>query len=428
MVALISGQDSVIRNMSQAFNQNYEKHLQVLSTVNAVNTYLNFEFPEIVIVDCSDETIPLADLLQTVQAESWLYSFGIIGIFKREHMNEEQLLNQLRDINLLAVYDYNRAAKQLPAVVDIIRENRQLIFQHDLSRKLVRHISASFIIPNDPLLASVYAGLATVSLAQHQLIDSEHRVQLQIVLTELLLNAIEHGNCEITMEEKSSHLESGGSIVELVEEKCLIPAISDRRVHFQWETHDGFTRFRIRDEGKGFDVEQYRDKLIQRGIDSLNGRGILMARKLASRLAYNKKGNKVLLEFPHRQDTQTQAPSGFENEELITASRGDVIFREGETDDHLYYIISGIYVVYHNGEKVGEMTPADIFMGEMSFLLNYTRNATVITERAGRLIRIPRERFVSIIRQYPHYGLFLAKLLARKLANANRIHAEASAS
>ncbi|AFG36483.1 cyclic nucleotide-binding domain-containing protein [Spirochaeta africana] len=428
MVALISGQFDVMDRITDAFGEEPGVSIRVLSDVDAVTAYLNFEFPEIVVIDCTDDSIPLQELLDIVRADSWLHSFGIIGLFDRSRTNEEELLNQLSSINLLAVYDYSRAVQQLPAAIGIIRENRQLIFQHDLSRKLVRHLSASFIIPNDPLLVPVYAGLATVCLAQHGLIGSDNRVQLQIVLTELLLNAIEHGNCEITMEEKSQHLTSGGSIVELVEEKCLVPAVAERRVFFQWETHEGFTRFRIKDEGRGFDVEKYRDKLMQRGIDALNGRGILMARQLASRLAYNKKGNKVLLEFPHSAGNLSSAPSGFANEELITVSRGDVIFREGESDDYLYYIISGTYVVYHDGEKVGVMTPADIFMGEMAFLLNYTRNATVITERAGRLIRIPRERFVRIIRQHPHYGLFLAKLLARKLANANRIHAEASAS
>lgn len=429
MVALISGKQRVITDMQQVLqdSEHGEMKATVLATTDAVIAYLNFEFPEIVIIDCTDDSIHLTDVLKIIHADSWLHSFGIIGLFDRAKTTEADLLNRLSDINVLAVYDYKRAAQQLPAALRIIQENRQLIFQHDLSRKLVKHLSASFEIPNEPLLVPVYAGLATVSLAQHRLINNEHRVQLQIVLTELLLNAIEHGNCEITMEEKSEHLQNGGSIIDLVEEKCLVPAVAERRVHFQWETHEEFTRFHIRDEGKGFDVVSYREKLIERGLDTLNGRGILMARQLASRLAYNKKGNKVLLEYPHNTLENTTAPSGFENEELISASRGDVIFREGQDDDHLYYIISGTYVVYHNREKVGVLTAADIFMGEMSFLLNFTRNATVITERKGRLIKIPRERFVSIIREYPHYSLFLAKLLARKLANANRIHAETSA-
>lgn len=429
MVALISGQTEIIESVQQGFNESTENRdtLRVLSTTDAVTAYLNFELPEIVIIDCSDAHIQLSELITIIQTDSWLHSFGIIGLFDRKQTNEEKLLTELSEINLLAVYDYQRARLQLPLAVDVIRENHQLIFQHDLSRKLVMHVSASFIIQNNPILVPIYAGLATVSLAHHGLIESDRRVQLQIVLTELLLNAIEHGNCEITMEEKAAYLAEGGTTLDLVDEKCMIPAVQERVVHFSWETHDDFTRFRIRDEGKGFDVEAYREKIIRNRIDALNGRGIMMARKLASRLAYNKKGNKVLLEFPHYSGDRGTAPTGFENEEILTVSRGEIVFKEGEQDDYLYYIISGTYVVYHKGEKVGTLSPSDIFMGEMSFLLNYNRNATVMVETGGRLIRIPRERFVGIIRKYPHYGLFLARLLARKLANSNKIHAEHSA-
>ena len=65
------------------------------------------------------------------------------------------------------------------------------------------------------------------------------------------------------------------------------------------------------------------------------------------------------------------------------------------------------------------LTPADIFMGEMSFLLNNRRSATVRAEGEGRLVKIPRKSFVAVIKNYPHYGLFLSKLLARKIARAN---------
>jgi CRP-like cAMP-binding protein len=92
--------------------------------------------------------------------------------------------------------------------------------------------------------------------------------------------------------------------------------------------------------------------------------------------------------------------------------KGDIIFRQGDISDYIYYISSGQYSVYHNDTVVGVMTPADIFMGEMSFLLNNHRSATVIAETDGKIIKISRKSFVQSIRSYPQYGLFLSKLLA----------------
>ena len=53
------------------------------------------------------------------------------------------------------------------------------------------------------------------------------------------------------------------------------------------------------------------------------------------------------------------------------------------------------------------MSPADIFMGEMSFLLNNTRSAMVRAESQGKLVKISRKAFVAVVKEYPHYGIFL---------------------
>ena len=55
----------------------------------------------------------------------------------------------------------------------------------------------------------------------------------------------------------------------------------------------------------------------------------------------------------------------------------------------------------------------------MSFLLNNRRSATVRAEIDGKLLKISRKSFVTVIKEFPHYGIFLSKLLARKLVRAN---------
>jgi CRP-like cAMP-binding protein len=58
-------------------------------------------------------------------------------------------------------------------------------------------------------------------------------------------------------------------------------------------------------------------------------------------------------------------------------------------------------------------------MGEMSFLLNQRRSASVRADTPGKLILLTRKTFVSVIREYPHYGIFLSKLLAKRLVRSN---------
>ena len=98
---------------------------------------------------------------------------------------------------------------------------------------------------------------------------------------------------------------------------------------------------------------------------------------------------------------------------------GQYICSEGEESDYLYYIVSGMLYVYSKGKLVSALSPDDIFMGEMSFLLSNKRSATVVSKGKSVLIRISKQDFVNLIRDNPHYGIFLARLLAQRLARLN---------
>ena len=381
--------------------------------------FLNFDLPELIVINFSDPEIDLDMLAEKIRSDSWLHNFGIIGIYDRKLMKEEQILTRVKDVNVLSMLDKSKILSHLVKVLDIIERNRQIIFHMELADKLVDRATGSFSIANDPLDASVYAGIAATTLFQRRFIDSEEKVQLQVALSELILNGIEHGNCKISYGEKSELLSSGGSMIDLIFEKCQDEKIAAKRVLFEWEIGQDSTRFVIRDEGDGFDVEKYKDVLRESQPDALHGRGILMARMLAEKLYYNTSGNTVVIVIKHKSTVPKNTPDGFSQEEVLFAKKGDIIFQQGEDSDFLYYISSGTYSVFSGRKVVGKLTPADIFMGEMSFLLSNQRSATVKADKNGKLVKISRQTFISVIKSYPHYGLFLSKLLARKLVRAN---------
>ncbi len=381
--------------------------------------FLNFDLPEIVIVNFSDSKIDIASIIEEVRNDAWLHNFGIVGLYNAEQRNEEALLDELKNVNILALLNFNRIRSHITRSVQIIDENRQIIFQSELSSRLFERASGSFILENDVLASSIYASIAATTLSQRGYINSDTKMHIQLALAELLINAIEHGNCGITYEEKSQFLEDGLSVVDLVQEKCKNPAIAAKKVSFEYDIRPEATRFVIRDGGNGFDVMALSEKLKIEGEMSLHGRGIRMAAALASKLSYNRKGNEVSVTFPHDKVVTRDTPAGFTDQEEVTVKKDDIIFRDGEMSNFLYYISSGTYSVFHNSQHIGMITPTDIFMGEMSFLLNNRRSATVRAEGPGKLIKISRKAFVTVIKEFPHYGIFLSKLLARKLVRAN---------
>jgi hypothetical protein len=393
--------------------------LHYATTPAMVKEVLNYNLPEIVVINLTDDGLNFNEVFNQIKEDLWLHTFGIIALHNKDFIDEREAAEKLKDFNVLAFLDYSKIEKYLVDYVRIIDANQQIIFQFDLADKLSGIISGSFIIGNDLAAIPVYTSLTLSTLFQHGFINGDRRMSLHLVLQELLINAIEHGNCKISFGEKTRYLSSGGNIAELVAEKCSDLVIAAKKVHIEWEIRQNSTRIIIRDDGDGFDVSAYKNQ-IDHDPASLHGRGITLAKSLVSRLSYNSKGNVVSFVVNHDKSVMKDTPLGFISEDVIYPNPGDVIVGEGEDSDFLYYISSGTYTASLGGTPVGTIDPGDIFMGEMAFLLNNKRTVTVTADTKGKLVKVSRVSFVKIIREYPHYGIFLSKLIARKLARSNR--------
>ncbi|AEF81269.1 cyclic nucleotide-binding domain-containing protein [Leadbettera azotonutricia] len=381
--------------------------------------FMSYDLPEVVIINFSDPSIKIDEIISWMKDDKWLMNFGIIGVFSQEKNNEEKLLEKYKAVNILTLMEYSRIRSHIVKNVQIIARNYQIIFAREFTKNLMDGASGSFLIENDLLAVPLYAGMGATLLSQRGLIDPDNKMHLQLALGELIVNAVEHGNCGIGYDEKTEGMEKGLSVVDLVAEKCKDPAIRGKKVEFQWELLNDKSIFIIKDEGKGFDVKAHLQKIENQDIMSLHGRGIKLASKLSNELSYNAKGNQVTLTVKHDLSLEYDVPLGFSKEQIVNVKPGDIILKEGEPSDYLYYISSGRYTVFHNRKQVGTLSPEDIFMGEMSFLLNQKRSATVRAETTGKLILLTRKAFVNVIRQFPHYGIFLSKLLAKRLVRGN---------
>lgn len=117
--------------------------------------------------------------------------------------------------------------------------------------------------------------------------------RLVIGLSELLLNAVEHGNLGIGYDEKTGLNERGEWQTE-VERRLALPEYAEKRVLVEYTQGDGELRVLIRDQGAGFDWNTYLEVAPERAFDN-HGRGIAMARGLSfDSLEYRGRGNEVV--------------------------------------------------------------------------------------------------------------------------------------
>lgn len=113
-----------------------------------------------------------------------------------------------------------------------------------------------------------------------------------IGLNELMLNAIEHGNLEISYDEKSTLLQAGRWDQEIVV-RLADAGRGARTARVRVTRTGGEVVFDIEDEGAGFDWSKYLEVSAERAFDS-HGRGISMARSLSfSTIQYLGAGNRV---------------------------------------------------------------------------------------------------------------------------------------
>jgi CheY-like chemotaxis protein/anti-sigma regulatory factor (Ser/Thr protein kinase) len=111
-------------------------------------------------------------------------------------------------------------------------------------------------------------------------------------LSELMINAVEHGNLGITYDEKS-RLNAEGKWEDEVNQRLEMEKYRDKSAEVHFARVHGGIEITIADQGDGFEWKQYLKMRPERAMDN-HGRGIAMAGLLSfPRIEYRGKGNEV---------------------------------------------------------------------------------------------------------------------------------------
>jgi CheY-like chemotaxis protein/anti-sigma regulatory factor (Ser/Thr protein kinase) len=183
-------------------------------------------------------------------------------------------------------------AHDLAPVLDRVLSVRQA--EHRKFRVLagMTRRSSQFSLENDPSLVPPLVALFREDLLEVGLCDLTGATRAGIALEEALLNAIYHGNLEV-----SSELRENGddAFHRLAATRRFQEPFSQRRVKVSARMSPRRAAFAIADEGPGFDVSKLPNPTDLAHIDRPSGRGVLLMRAFMSQVRYNASGNRVLL-------------------------------------------------------------------------------------------------------------------------------------
>lgn len=157
----------------------------------------------------------------------------------------------------------------------------------------VKYEERIIVMPNDfSLVTQVAKNLVDTTLPPHE----KHRYHIILGLTEIINNAVEHGNLGITFEEKSNALKAS-RFHPLAIERAHREPYKDRVVTVRARVFPALRRieYHVADQGSGFDWRSLPDPSDKKNLLNRNGRGILMARHAFEEIVYNDVGNEVTL-------------------------------------------------------------------------------------------------------------------------------------
>jgi ActR/RegA family two-component response regulator len=149
------------------------------------------------------------------------------------------------------------------------------------------------VMPNDfSLVMQVAKTLVETTLPAKE----KNRYHAILGLSEMINNAIEHGNLGITFEEKSMALKAS-RFYPLAIDRTHREPYKDRIVTVRSRVFPQLRRIEyfVGDQGDGFDWRALPDPKDKQNLLNRHGRGIMMARYAFDEIIYNEKGNEVTL-------------------------------------------------------------------------------------------------------------------------------------
>ena len=157
--------------------------------------------------------------------------------------------------------------------------------------KFMTNNDVTFQLTNDDSLIPRVIGQVKELLRQMDLCGERDLVQIATALDEALLNAIVHGNLEVSSELRE--VDNGSEYRRLALERREQLPYSQRHVCVTAQLTREEVVFIIRDEGCGFDPNDIPDPTDPANLEKPSGRGLLLINAFMDEVTHNSCGNEI---------------------------------------------------------------------------------------------------------------------------------------
>ncbi len=244
--------------------------------------------PDIVVTDM---VMPNMDGLQLVEAMK--RDYPLIPVIIMTAVGSEEHAVQALKRGAASYVPKRRLSQDLLETVRLVL--RAADDDRNVSRLLVHRTQQAdfkFVLENElPLLAAVVTYMQQTMRAMG-LFDEAERLRIGVALEEVLLNAMFHGNLELS---STLREDDKPTYHELARTRALELPYRNRRIFLGALLSPSGAQFTIRDEGPGFNPKDLPDPTDPANLHRVSGRGLLLMYTFMDGVAFNETGNEVRL-------------------------------------------------------------------------------------------------------------------------------------
>ena len=154
-------------------------------------------------------------------------------------------------------------------------------------------VEKRFCLRNDDVLVPQLVRHLKEQVRQMAICGERELLQLATALDEALVNAMIHGNLEVSS--KLREVDNGREYRRLAAQRRKQSPFSQRSVYVDVRVNRNLAEFVIRDEGPGFDPKSIPDPTDPANIQKVSGRGLMLINTFMDQVSHNHKGNEITM-------------------------------------------------------------------------------------------------------------------------------------
>ena len=252
---------------------------------------LGRELPDVVLTDLDMPEMDGLELVQAIRRD-----YPALPVILMTAMGSEDVAVKALHHGAASYVRKRNLAKEIVQTVGSVLAIARALPQQERVLDCLTEDQLGFVLDNDT--AQVPAVLGHLELVASLLNprDRTERIRVGIALHETLVNAIEHGNLELSSDLRQ---EDEQVFQDLGEKRRRQLPYRDRRVRVRATLSRSEAVYVVEDEGPGFDPATVPVATDPANLERIGGRGLMLIRTFMDEVEHNDKGNRITLRKRH---------------------------------------------------------------------------------------------------------------------------------